>query len=86
VADAGKPGLPPPTLLVKPTLGTNGLIITKLEDYPTNFFNGITVGNHPAYASTNIWLPDPMLDEGVHIMRDYISLQPSKWNNVASHE
>ncbi len=86
VADAGKPGLPPPTLLVKPTLGTNGLIITKLEDYPTNFFNGITAGNHPAYASTNIWLPDPMLDEGVHIMRDYISLQPSKWNNVASHE
>jgi hypothetical protein len=44
-----------------------------------------------ASADTNgpekkVWGPDPMLDEARRIMQDYILLEPSKWNTVASHE
>jgi carboxyl-terminal processing protease len=79
VADAAKPGLPLPTLLIKASDSTNS--VAKDDSFKTPPATTMS-----PYASTNVWLPDPMMDESVRILKDYISLQPSKWNNVASHE
>lgn len=80
VADAGKPGLPPPVQLE-----------TEKEMDMTNSVPQV-MSNKPSDALSKtlpekrVWGPDPMLDEAMRIMRDYIALEPSKWNTVASHE
>ena len=75
IADANKPGLPPPVefLKDKPDSGSAYLAV-----YPTNSVDALPVTNSVA--------PDPMLDETKRIMQDYISLRQSNLTAAAAHE
>jgi carboxyl-terminal processing protease len=75
VADAGKPGLPPPVQLETQSEATN--LVS--EAGSTNSVSD----NKPEKL---VWAPDAILDESERIMEDYIALQPSKWGNLARHE
>jgi carboxyl-terminal processing protease len=89
VADAGKPGLPPPVQWETKNEATNSAPAVAKNPPPTHD----ALAPLPAAAitttalpPTRVWGPDPMLDESERIMADYISLWPSHETLIANHE
>jgi len=81
VADAGKPGLPPPVQFVKASPGSTPAATPGpdyVAVYPPNAIN--------TSYSTNSIAPDPVLEESERILHDYISLWPLGQNDIARHE
>jgi carboxyl-terminal processing protease len=76
LADASKPGLPPPVKLETENEATNSTTAAASNHLPANV---------PAPVM-KVWGPDPMLDESERIMEDYISLWPSHETLVANHQ
>ncbi len=77
IANSSEPGLPPAVKFIpakKDDLGAAFMAI-----YPTNSINALQ-------PLTNSISPDPMLEETKRIMQDYIHLQKSDVNTVATHE
>ena len=75
LADAAKPGLPPPIKFIK----TRDNPPAYMAVYPTNIVNTLQ-------PVTNSISPDPMMDETERIMDDYISLKQSNATEIANHE
>ncbi len=75
VADTEKPGLPEPVRLMKAP-ADSGDVYTAV--FPTNSIN--------ISPLTNSIPPDAMLEEAERIMRDYILLEKTGADTVASHE
>jgi carboxyl-terminal processing protease len=87
VADAAKPGLPPPVKLETEAESTNSAPAVASSHPPAK----IPVATSAPTAAvvppvTKVWEPDPMLDEAERIMEDYISLWPSHETLIANHQ
>jgi carboxyl-terminal processing protease len=88
LADAGKPGLPPPVQWETKNEATNSATAVA-KTHPSTHDS---LAPSPATATTTVlpparvWGPDPMLDESERIMEDYISLWPSHETLIANHE
>jgi carboxyl-terminal processing protease len=89
LADASKPGLPPPVQLETENEATNSAPTIAKSHLPANVPMSASSSTAAVTATlpvTKVWGPDPMLDESERIMEDYISLWPSHETLIANHE